>query len=139
MKDKVKDILSLSFITDNIWVRLALIVLPFVFSLIIGGSVKGGDKMKIRDSNLYDVYYNTTTQEYFVEIDSGSVNLALYVPNGTQQINVYFKETCAKTGTGIVVSHSHETKNGSTIKLNEETVFLLVFIVNHLHLIKDIY
>ena len=37
-----------------------------------------------------------------------------------KDINVYFKETCAKTGTGIVVSHSHETKNGSTIKLNEE-------------------
>ena len=37
-----------------------------------------------------------------------------------KDIKVYFKETCAKTGTGIVVSHSHETKNGSTIKLNEE-------------------
>ena len=91
--DKLKDILSLNFITDNVWVRLALIVLPFMFSLVVGGGVKGGDKIKIRDSNLYDVYYNTTTQEYFVDIDSGSVNLALYVPNGTQQINVYFKET----------------------------------------------
>lgn len=91
--DKLKDILSLNFITDNIWVRLSLIVLPFVFSLVVGGGVKGGDKIKIRDSNLYDVYYNTTTQEYFVDIDSDSVNLALYVPNGTQQINVYFKET----------------------------------------------
>lgn len=39
---------------------------------------------------------------------------------GYKDIKVYFKETCAKTGTGIVVSHSHETKNGSTIKLNEE-------------------
>lgn len=91
--DKVKDILSLSFITDNVWVRLALIVLPFVFSLVIGGGAKGGDTMKIRDNGQYDVYYNTTTQEYFVEIDSGSVNLSLYVPKGTQQINVYFKES----------------------------------------------
>ena len=91
--DKVKDILSLSFITDNVWVRLALIVIPFVFSLVVGGGAKGGDTMKIRDNGQYDVYYNTTTQEYFVEIDSGSVNLSLYVPNGTQQINVYFKES----------------------------------------------
>ncbi|MBE6866191.1 MAG: zinc ribbon domain-containing protein [Ruminococcaceae bacterium] len=91
--DKVKDILSLSFITDNVWVRLALIVLPFVFSLVIGSGAKGGDTMKIRDNGQYDVYYNTTTQEYFVEIDSGSVNLSLYVPKGTQQINVYFRET----------------------------------------------
>ena len=91
--DKVKDILSLSFITDNVWVRLALIVIPFVFSLVVGGGAKGGDTMKIRDNGQYDVYYNTTTQEYFVEIDSGSVNLSLYVPKGTQQINVYFKET----------------------------------------------
>ena len=90
--DKVKDILSLSFITDNVWVRLALIVIPFVFSLVVGGGAKGGDTMKIRDNGQYDVYYNTTTQEYFVEIDSGSVNLSLYVPKGTQQINVYFKE-----------------------------------------------
>lgn len=91
--DKVKDILSLSFITDNVWVRLALIVIPFVFSLVVGGGAKGGDTMKIRDNGQYDVYYNTTTQEYFVEIDSGSVNLSLYVPKGTQQINVYFKES----------------------------------------------
>ena len=91
--DKVKDILSLSFITDNVWVRLALIVIPFVFSLVVGGGAKGGDTMKIRDNGQYDVYYNTTTQEYFVEIDSDSVNLSLYVPKGTQQINVYFKET----------------------------------------------
>jgi hypothetical protein len=91
--DKVKDILSLSFITDNVWVRIALIVIPFVFSLVVGGGAKGGDTMKIRDNGQYDVYYNTTTQEYFVEIDSGSVNLSLYVPNGTQQINVYFKES----------------------------------------------
>ena len=91
--DKVKDILSLSFITDNVWVRLALIIVPFVFSLVIGGGSKGGDTMKIRDNGQYDVYYNTTTQEYFVEVDSGSVNLSLYVPKGTQQINVYFKES----------------------------------------------
>ena len=91
--DKVKDILSLSFITDNVWVRIALIVIPFVFSLVVGGGAKGGDTMKIRDNGQYDVYYNTTTQEYFVEIDSGSVNLSLYVPKGTQQINVYFKES----------------------------------------------
>ena len=91
--DKAKDILSLSFITDNVWVRLALIVLPFVFSMVVGGGSKGGNAMKIRDNGQYDVYYNTTTQEYFVDIESGSVSLSLYVPKGTQQINVYFKES----------------------------------------------
>jgi len=37
-----------------------------------------------------------------------------------KDIKVYFKETSIKTGTGIVVSHSHETKNGSKVKLSEE-------------------
>ena len=37
-----------------------------------------------------------------------------------ENANVYFKETNLKTGTGIVVSHTHKTKNGSVIKLEEE-------------------
>lgn len=37
-----------------------------------------------------------------------------------KDIKVYFKETSIKTGTGIVVSHFHETKNGSKVKLSEE-------------------
>ena len=90
--DKIKDILTLSFITDNVFVRLALIIAPFIISLVLGGG-SGGNQMKIRDSNEYDVYYNTSTQEYFVEMDSGSVNLQLYVPQETESINIYFAES----------------------------------------------
>lgn len=91
--DKIGDILSMKFITDNIFVRIAIIVAPFILSLVIGGGSSSGNTMKIRDSGEYDVYYNTTTQEYFVEMDGSSVNLMLYVPKDTQQINVYFTES----------------------------------------------
>ena len=90
--DKISDFLSMKFITDNVFVRIALIVVPFLLSLILGGGTSG-NTMKIRDNGEYDVYYNTTTQEYFVEMDSGSVNLMLYVPKSTETINVYFTET----------------------------------------------
>ena len=90
--DKISDILSMKFITDNVFVRIALIVIPFILSLTLSGG-KGGSTMKIRDSGDYDVYYNTATQEYFVEMDSGSVNLMLYVPKSTEVINVYFTES----------------------------------------------
>ena len=39
---------------------------------------------------------------------------------GYKDIKVYFKEPCGKTGTGIVVSYSHEIKNGASIKIEEE-------------------
>ena len=89
--EKISDFISLKFITDNIFVRLALIVIPFVLGFIIGGS-NGANTIKIRDSSQYDVYYNTTTEEYFVDVEYNDVDLMLYVPKGTQQINVYF--TC---------------------------------------------
>ncbi len=119
--DKVKDILSLSFITDNVWVRLALIVLPFVFSLVIGGGSKGGNIMKIRDNGQYDVYYNTTTEEYFVDMDGGSVNLSLYVPNGTQQINVYFTES----GGYQYSTGSYSTEDSITVNENQNGYYTI--------------
>ncbi len=84
---KINNILTLSFITDNIFVRIALIVVPFIIALIFGGN---DGKMKIRDSDAYKVYYNTTTEEYFLEVDESRIDLMLYVPKDTQQINVSF-------------------------------------------------
>ena len=39
--DKISDILSLKFITDNVFVRLALLVLPFIFTMLTTGGAKG--------------------------------------------------------------------------------------------------
>ena len=111
--DKIRDILSLSFITDNFIVRIALLVAPFVLSLILGGGA-GGNNMKIVDSNSYDVYYNTSTQEYFVEVENNTVDLMLYVPNGTQQINVYFTES----GGYQYTSGSYSTEDRITVREN---------------------
>ncbi len=84
---KIGDILTLSFITDNIFVRIALIVVPFLLAMVLGG---GDGKIKIRESDAYKVYYNTTTEEYYLEVDKSHIDLMLYVPKDTQQINVSF-------------------------------------------------
>lgn len=112
--DKIGDILSMKFITDNAFVRLVLILIPFVLSLVLGGG-DFGNTMKIRDSSQYDVYYNTTTKEYFVDMDTSNVNLMLYVPKSTSTINVYFTD-----------SYGNESQQGcysirDAIVINENT------------------
>lgn len=118
--DRISDILSMKFITDNIFVRIALIVAPFILSFTLGGS-SGGNTLKIRDSGQYDVHYNTTTQEYFVEMDSGSVGLMLYVPKSTEIINVYFTET-----TGYEYQKgSYSTEDAITVNENSNGYYTI--------------
>ncbi len=88
--DKAKDILSLSFITDNLYVRIALIIIPFITGMIFGG---GDNSMKIRKSNRYNVYYNTATEEYFLEVEDNNIDLLLYVPKDTDTISVSFNQS----------------------------------------------
>ncbi len=87
--DKVKDILSLSFITDNVYVRLVLIIIPFAIGMLFGG---GDNNMKIRKSDYYRVYHNTTTDEYYLQVEQSNINLMLYVPEDTKEIKVSFTE-----------------------------------------------
>lgn len=87
---KLADILTLKFITENVYVRLALIVLPFIFSLI----VSGGDKsaIKIRESDEYRLRYEAGEEMYYVDVDADTVSLLLYVPKDTQSVQVYFTD-----------------------------------------------
>lgn len=87
--DKISDFLSMKFITDNIFVRIALIVVPFILSFVLSGG-ESGNTMKILESSEYEIYYNTTTMEYFIQMDGNSVDLMLYVPKSTETINIYF-------------------------------------------------
>lgn len=105
--DKISDILSMKFITDNIFVRIALIVLPFVLSMLLSS---GGKDMRIVDSDEYKAYYNTTTQEYFVDTEYGTVNLMLYVPKDTSFVKTMFT-------TGSTTSHvgSYDIATGISI------------------------
>ena len=86
--DKISDILSLKFITDNVFVRLALLVLPFIFTMLTTGGAKG---MGIMDTDEYEVYYNTTTKEYFVEMTENFVALEMYIPNDTELVEISFE------------------------------------------------
>ena len=83
--DKIKDILTLSFITDNMYVKIALIILPLVISLLFGGGPKSNDIM-ILNSDGYDIYYNTDTDEYFLDLSGESAQLKVSVPSDTMYI-----------------------------------------------------
>ena len=83
--DKLKDILSLSFITDNVYVKIALIILPLVISLLFGGGPKSND-VTILNSDGYDIYYNTDTDEYFLDLSGESAQLKVSVPSDTMYI-----------------------------------------------------
>ncbi len=85
--DTIGDILSMRFITENIFVRLALIILPFIITMMLNS---GAREMRIGESEEYRVYYNTTTQEYFVDTDYGTVNLTLHLPNKTSFVQTMF-------------------------------------------------
>ncbi len=87
--DKIKSILTLSFITDNVFVRLALLVIPFIIWAIFGG---GSSTMRIAESDAYTVYYNTAADEYYLETPDSTVDLLLYVPEDTQWLEVSFTE-----------------------------------------------
>ena len=87
--ESFRGILSLSFITDNIYVRLALLVLPVLASVIFGGS-KVPNTLMIADSDQYSIYHNTDTDEYFLDVDSTSVSLNLYVPAKTEYVSIVF-------------------------------------------------
>ena len=48
--------------------------------------------MGIMDTDEYEVYYNTTTNEYFVEMTESFVALEMYIPSDTQLVEIYFGE-----------------------------------------------
>ncbi len=86
---KVESFLTLSFITDNIYVRLALIIVPFIIAMVMGKGT-GGNGIRIAESEDYSVYYNTVTDEYFLDVDRDQIDLKLYVPNSTDEIHITF-------------------------------------------------
>ena len=83
--DKIKDILSLSFITDNVYVKIALIILPLVISLLFGGGGKS-DGITFLNSDGYEIYYNTDTDKYFLDLSGESAQLKASVPSDTMYI-----------------------------------------------------
>ncbi len=89
---KAKSYITGSIITGNTYVRLALLIVPFVFTLLFGGGA-GNGKMKIAESDAYEIYYNTSTDEYFLTMENNTVDLQLYVPEDTQRIKVTYSGT----------------------------------------------
>ncbi len=84
----VKDILTLSFLTDNVIVRTVLILIPLVVAVVTGQMTPGG--LTILESEEYVIHCDTETQEYYVDTDVQVVNLQLYVPKDTEGVEVIY-------------------------------------------------
>ncbi len=89
----VKDILTLSFLTKNVFVRTFLILLPLL-SAVFAGQQMAPSSLTILEDDGYVIHQNTDTQAYYVDTDAQMVNLKLYVPKDTESVEVaYYAES----------------------------------------------
>lgn len=86
----VKDILTLSFLTDNVIVRTLLILIPLAIAAVTGQMSPGG--LTLLESEDYVIHCNTETQEYYVDTDAQVVSLKLFVPKDTETVEVAYYE-----------------------------------------------
>ena len=84
----VKDILTLSFLTKNVFVRTLLILLPLLTAVYAGQMSPAG--LTILEDEAYVIHQNTETQEYYVDTEAQMVNLKLYVPKDTESVEVTY-------------------------------------------------
>ena len=80
----VKDILTLSFLTDNVIVRTLLILIPLAIAAVTGQMSPGG--LTLLESEDYVIHCNTETREYYVDTDAQVVSLKLFVPKNTETV-----------------------------------------------------
>ena len=105
----VKDILTLSFLTDNVFVRIFLILLPLAIAVVTGQMAPGG--LTILESEEYVIHCDTETQEYYVDTDAQVVNLQLYVPKDTEGVEVIYYED----GGAQVYSHTYTLSDSISV------------------------
>ena len=90
----IKDILTLSFLTKNVFIRTLLILLPLLGAVYAGQMTP--DSLTLLEGEGYEIYCNADTGEYYVDADAQMVNLQLYVPKDTQSVEVvYYDEYSA--------------------------------------------
>ena len=78
--------LSLDFITGSRWFRAAVLVVLAVYAGFV--MTANGNKMKIMDSDSYDVTYLTDTKAWCLSTQQESVTVELYIPGKTDTVEV---------------------------------------------------
>ncbi len=82
----IKSIADGSIITGNIWFRIAVLVI--IAAVGVWGLYKNGSNFRIAESDSYEVQYNTEEKEYYLFTDQDSINVSLYVPKNTEQLEL---------------------------------------------------
>ena len=83
-KDKIMSIIDLSIITDNIFFKIASIVL--ILGVGVYSILTNGINLKLLESKDYKIQYNTSLSEYYLLVNQEQTNLNLYIPNRTEKL-----------------------------------------------------
>ncbi len=82
--DKIKDIITLNIITNNIFFKIGTVLL--VLGIGIWNLISYGTNLKILESSQYQVQYNTKLNEYYLLTNKDETKLNLYAPQSSQEI-----------------------------------------------------
>lgn len=118
--EKLYDTCTLKIITDHIIFKI--ISLLIVISFAITFSLNYGNSLKILESDLYQIQYNTKTKEYYLLIKKAETILSLYIPN---QINKLTIKHIDQNNQQIKEIEYHENKK-IVLSANEENDYYIV-------------
>ena len=86
---KIKDIATLNVITGNIIFKILSLLIVLGIGLYF--LLTMGINTKILNSKDYEIFYNKESSEYYLIVDDNknSIELSLYRPNRTNEMNIY--------------------------------------------------
>ena len=84
--EKIQSIVDGSIITGSTWFRVIVIAVIAIVGL--WGFFKNGSNFRVAESDGYEVQYNTEEKEYYLLTDHDSINVALYVPKNTEELEL---------------------------------------------------
>ena len=87
--EKIKSIVTLNIITGNIFFKIGSLLIVLGIGLYFLFTF--GINVKILDSKDYQTFFNKKSNEYYIIVDDNkdSIELNLYRPNRTKEMNVY--------------------------------------------------
>lgn len=84
--DKIKSLWKFSFITDHILFKIGMLLI--VLGIGIYSIITNGNKLKILESENYQIQYNTKLSEYYLIVDTNETELNLYIPKETNDVTI---------------------------------------------------
>ncbi len=84
--EKIQSIVDGSIITGSTWFRV--IVIAVIAAVGLWGFFNKGSNFRVAESDGYEVQYNTEEKKYYLLTDHDSINVALYVPKNTEELEL---------------------------------------------------